>query len=159
MTGMFGFGRAGFDYFINNRNTITVSGSMARGRCRHAIPMSGLLIHLENGIAYPYEFNDIVSNAQRTFRNYGTQVSFKHLFPKAGREWTADVTLNRGSNTNNNLIQTDFYDCLQKRLTVRITKYKAEAVITRTLFFKRTMPTRSMTNPSSKSAPGLLSAR
>jgi outer membrane receptor protein involved in Fe transport len=110
MTGMFGFGRAGFDYFINNRNTITVSGSMARGRMSPRNTNERYIDSLENGIAYPYEFNDIVSNAQRTFRNYGTQVSFKHLFPKAGREWTADVTLNRGSNTNNNLIQTDFYE-------------------------------------------------
>src|SRR6476661_1196617 len=31
MNGAFGFGRAGFDYFIDNRNTVTISGSMARG--------------------------------------------------------------------------------------------------------------------------------
>src|SRR6476661_1101302 len=31
MEGAFGFGRAGFDYFIDNRNTVTISGSMARG--------------------------------------------------------------------------------------------------------------------------------
>jgi outer membrane receptor protein involved in Fe transport len=110
MTGMFGFGRAGFDYFINNRNTITVSGSMARGRMTPRNTNERFLDSLANGIVYPYEFNNIVSNVERTFRNYGTQLSFKHLFPKAGREWTADVTINKGSNTNNNIIQTDFYD-------------------------------------------------
>ncbi|MDQ3846920.1 MAG: carboxypeptidase regulatory-like domain-containing protein, partial [Bacteroidota bacterium] len=31
MRGLFGFGRAGIDYFINNRNTITLSGTMGRG--------------------------------------------------------------------------------------------------------------------------------
>ena len=31
MLGNFGFGRAGFDYFVDNRNTISLSGNMAKG--------------------------------------------------------------------------------------------------------------------------------
>ncbi len=36
----------------------------------------------------------------------GSQVSFKHIFPKAGNEWTADVTYNEGKNDNTTNILT-----------------------------------------------------
>jgi outer membrane receptor protein involved in Fe transport len=39
----------------------------------------------------------------------GSQLGFKHNFPKAGREWTADVTYNKSKNENNNLIYTDYF--------------------------------------------------
>ncbi|MCW3074013.1 MAG: hypothetical protein JWP69_1082 [Flaviaesturariibacter sp.] len=103
MEGEFGFGRAGFDYFLNNRNTFTVSGSMARG---HMDPDGTSLIN----IVKTYPFGDSVFNnrrltgSQNQFRNWGTQLSFKHNFPKAGNEWTADVTYNKGKNNNNNNI-------------------------------------------------------
>lgn len=114
MTGMFGFGRVGFDYFIDNRNTITVSGSMARGKMSPRNTNERFIDSIANGLTIPYEYDNILSNSENIFRNYGTQVSFKHNFPKAGREWTADVTLNQGDNTNNNLIQTDFYNLPSK---------------------------------------------
>src|SRR5215211_5623269 len=34
MNGAFGFGRAGIDFFIDNRNTITINGTMARGKMK-----------------------------------------------------------------------------------------------------------------------------
>jgi outer membrane receptor protein involved in Fe transport len=40
------------------------------------------------------------------FRNMGATLGFKHNFPKAGREWTADVTYNNSRNSNNNTINT-----------------------------------------------------
>ena len=110
MTGLFGFGRAGFDYFINNRNTITVSGSMARGKMSPRNTNERFIDSIQYGFAYPYEYNYITSDADNKFRNMGAQLSFKHIFPKAGHEWTADVNLNQGKNENNNIIQTDYFD-------------------------------------------------
>jgi outer membrane receptor protein involved in Fe transport len=109
MTGMFGFGRAGIDYFINNRNTITLSGSMARGKMLPRNINERFIDSFAYGYAYPYEYNYISSNSDNKFRNYGVQASFKHIFPKAGREWTADVTINQGKNENNSLTQTNYY--------------------------------------------------
>ncbi len=106
MTGQFGFGRAGLDYFINNRNTITLSGSMARGN------MSPEVISLINiNEDYPVGLDTAYRNSRFTdskneFRYMGAQVSFKHLFPKAGNEWTADVTYNEGRNENRSNIST-----------------------------------------------------
>ena len=36
-------------------------------------------------------------------------ISFKHNFPKAGKEWTADVNFNKSRNENNNLLTTNNY--------------------------------------------------
>jgi len=108
MNGMFGFGRAGLDYFISNRNTLTVSGSMARGKMS---PENWNDIYIDSllttGTISSYQPR--YSNSENLFRNMGAQLSFKHLFPKAGKEWTADVNFNRGRNENSNLITTEFY--------------------------------------------------
>lgn len=106
MKGAFGFGRAGVDYFINNRNTITVSGNIARGKMS---PNSESLINIfeDHTVVDTFRFNPRFSNSVNEFRNWGTQFSFKHNFPKAGNEWTADVTINRGENENNGAIRTE----------------------------------------------------
>src|SRR5215218_5949012 len=54
MTGMFGFGRAGIDYFIDNRNTITISGTMARGKMSPHNTNERYIDSFSNGYAYPY---------------------------------------------------------------------------------------------------------
>jgi outer membrane receptor protein involved in Fe transport len=103
MEGVFGFGRAGFDYFLNNRNTITLSGSMARG---HMDPVgtSDIYILRDHTMADTASRTLRSTSSENRFRNWGTQVSFKHNFPKAGNEWTADITYNKGRNNNNSLI-------------------------------------------------------
>jgi hypothetical protein len=50
------------------------------------------------------------TNSEGEFKFRGAQLSFKHNFPKAGREWTADATYNKRTNINENLIRTDKYD-------------------------------------------------
>jgi outer membrane receptor protein involved in Fe transport len=104
--GQFGFLRGGIDYFISNRNTITISGSMARGGMDPNNRSNIRVDSLFNGL---FEKQDRRSNSENNFRNYGTQLSFKHNFPKAGREWTADVTYNQGRNENENIIRTDYF--------------------------------------------------
>jgi outer membrane receptor protein involved in Fe transport len=104
--GQFGFLRGGIDYFIDNRNTLTISGSLARGGMD---PFSTSNIRIDSTFNGLSEFQNRFSNSENQFRNWGTQMSFKHNFPKAGREWTADVTYNAGQNENSNLIQTDYF--------------------------------------------------
>lgn len=106
--GGFGFGRAGLDYFISNRNTLSASVNFARGQFK---PYSSSGILYDSLFPSPTtSFQDRESNSKSNFRNLGATLSFKHNFPKAGREWTADVTYNRGKNTNNNFINTDYLD-------------------------------------------------
>jgi outer membrane receptor protein involved in Fe transport len=98
--GQFGFGRAGFDYFINNRNTITATGTFAKGKMS---PEGINDIFINSDTSYR---NLRFTNSVNNFRNMGSQVSFKHIFPRAGNEWTADVTYNEGRNDNTSNILT-----------------------------------------------------
>ncbi len=94
MRGLFGNARAGIDYFVDNRNTLTLSGSYVRGQFNPTETMTNLTDFL-----YPDETTrtSYVRQAEqeRNFRNFGLTAQFKHLFPKEGSEWTADVNYNQ----------------------------------------------------------------
>lgn len=116
MIGNFGFVRGGFDFLMNNRNTISVTGSIGRG---HFKPYSTSDIWTDS--LYPSGTKTIFS--QRTsvttgdFYNKGVQLSYKHNFPRAGQELTADMNYNSSRNNNNNLIGTNYYSVPQNQLT------------------------------------------
>lgn len=99
--GLFAMGRGGIDWFINNRNTLTISGNYHGGSFKNedeihiqtdTLSQSAGLINSSSSVRY--------TNSERNFRNYGAQMLFKHLFPKEGKEWTADVNFN-GSKSDN----------------------------------------------------------
>ena len=104
----FGFGRAGFDFFATNRTTFSANVSMVRG---HFEPetISELLIDSLYAVKTS-SYTQRQSNTEGLFRRIGSQVSFKHNFPKAGRELTADATFNSRKNDNTNNIVTDYYN-------------------------------------------------
>ncbi|RYY55182.1 MAG: TonB-dependent receptor [Chitinophagaceae bacterium] len=113
--GAFGFGRLGMDYFMSNRNTFSISANLARG---------GFKPNSTSYIDYGYpadpslnEYQERFSNNKSNFRNLGTTVSFKHLFPKAGQEFTTDVTYNRSRNENTAFIETDYYNSANAGIT------------------------------------------
>ncbi|NTS41260.1 TonB-dependent receptor [Flavisolibacter sp. BT320] len=113
--GAFGFGRFGIDYFIDNRNTLTITGNFARGGMEPSnVGDIRVDSSTKNGSGvesiFYTELQKRISNSDFNFRNKGAQVSFKHNFPKAGHEWTADVTYNKSKNENNGLIYTDYFD-------------------------------------------------
>ncbi|MBA2746709.1 MAG: TonB-dependent receptor, partial [Flavisolibacter sp.] len=107
MNGAFGFGRAGIDYFLDNRNTITLNGTYVRGKMNPFSSSSIFSDFSNNGTIDSLQ--ERISRSQNSFRNYGTQLSYKHNFPKAGHEITADVTYNKGKNTNENNIFADYF--------------------------------------------------
>ena len=102
----FGFVRGGFDYFIDNRNTITLNGTFVRG---HGKPFTNSIIDtLQNSNLIKEDYRN--SNSNSNFRNHGFQLSYKHNFPKSGHEITADATYNKGSNDNvTNITNSDYY--------------------------------------------------
>lgn len=114
MLGNFGFGRAGFDYFIDNRNTISLSGSMAKGSFKPSTSSSMETDFLS--IPVVSSLAERLSNSKNTFQNSGTMLSYKRNFPKAGHELTADITYNRSKNSNTNIIKTDSLDLSTKNV-------------------------------------------
>ncbi len=97
--GFFGFGKAGFDWFIDNRNTLTLSGTYNRGSFN---PLDNNTITSDtlNSGGSISTSSSRVSSTQRNFQNIGGTLSFKHIYPKDGKEWSGDLNYN-GSNSSN----------------------------------------------------------
>lgn len=98
--GFFSFGRMGMDYFLNNRNTFTVGGSVVRGQFK-----TNDFLNSVNDTAYTAstvrETSTRTSSSIGNFRNLGASLSYKHNYPKAGKELTADFNFNQSKNDNN----------------------------------------------------------
>lgn len=105
--GYFAFGRGGFDYLIDNRNTITLSGNIVHGTFE-PYTNSDLWTSTDSLPSGQHSafYTDRYSTSKSHFNNHGGMLSFKHTFPKAGEELTADINYSQGSNDNFNLIQT-----------------------------------------------------
>ncbi len=114
MLGNFGFGRAGMDYFIDNRNTISISGNFAKGGFKPST-LSSMQTDLL-GSPVTSSLAERLSNSKNNFRNTGTMLSYKRNFPKSGQELTADMTYNTSRNNNTNLIKTDSLDYSTKNI-------------------------------------------
>ena len=104
--GYFSFIRGGFDYFIDNRNTLSLSANYNRGQFNGTSAQS--IDSTSN--------NGFISNSERTtnsdfhFHNVGGMLSFKHNFAKNGHDWTADVNYNSSNNDNNSTYITNTYN-------------------------------------------------
>lgn len=106
-TGQFLFGRIGFDYLMDNRNTLTVSMALPNGQFNNNQVDN---IHIDT-MSSPIRTQDAIRTTvnNRKFKNYGPSVGFKHLFPKQGRELTADVNYNSSANSGGGDYTTQYY--------------------------------------------------
>ena len=106
--GFFAFGRMGMDYFIDNRNTLTVGGNIVRGQFKTDDVINVYRDFVAAGVT-----NSAISKRTTSsignFYNYGATMSFKHNFAKANKEWTADLNYNYSKNNNNGDYNTQSY--------------------------------------------------
>ena len=112
--GNFFHNRAGLDYLIDNRNTISLTGNLMQGNFTpetfSSMKTDLLSIPLTSSLAERF------SNSKSTFRNKGGMLSYKRNFPKQGHEITADVTYNRSKNSSSNLIKSESLDYTNKNI-------------------------------------------
>lgn len=101
-TGYFAFLRGGFDYFIDNRNTLTLSGTYVHGHFKNN--QSQVVDSTINEEFTSY--NNVYNNSAFDFVNYGGQLSFKHNFSNANHDITADVNYNGSNSNSTNYIST-----------------------------------------------------
>lgn len=112
MNGYFAYVRTGFDYFIDNRNTITIAGFYATGNFNSLDLLHTNTDTLRNAVSpsnessYTYEN----SSSNRVFKNPGLSVLYKHLYPKEDEDLTASITADQGSSTGNTIFDTWNYD-------------------------------------------------
>jgi outer membrane receptor protein involved in Fe transport len=109
-TSHFIFGRLGLDYFLDNRNTITVSGTIVHGV---STPYTNSTIAEDTIYKDGYSNNSFTrrySNTNTDFNNKSGMLSFKHNFPRAGEDWTGDANYTRGQTSSTNQTISDIYN-------------------------------------------------
>ena len=99
------FGRGGFDYLIDNRNTLTVSGGLVNGES-NGETINDLYIDTLFSSGTKSSYSRRNANSIGEFNNRQATIGFKHNFPKPGKEWTIDGNYNYSRNANRNLIGT-----------------------------------------------------
>ena len=109
--GVFGFGRLGLDYLIDNRNTLTVAGNYSRGQFKNKdlISIQRDTIFDDDPTNISSELGTRTSNSESHFQNRGSTLSFKHNFAKANKNISADINYNYSKNENINDFTTQYF--------------------------------------------------
>jgi outer membrane receptor protein involved in Fe transport len=103
--GEFKFFRGSLDYFLDNRNTITITGNYNRGKFE--TEQTQQVDSIVKGFLTAY--NKIENTSNRTFENVGSQLSFKHNFEKSGHNISADFNYNSSNSGGSSFINTQTY--------------------------------------------------
>ncbi|MFI5185194.1 MAG: TonB-dependent receptor domain-containing protein [Chitinophagales bacterium] len=105
--GYFAFGRAGLDYFADNRNTFTLSGVLVHGHFKSNMN-SDIYVDTLSGIN-KQSYTNRTTNNDGEFNNRGGTLSYLHNFPKNGHQVTADVNYNKSKNENTSLVGNNVF--------------------------------------------------
>jgi outer membrane receptor protein involved in Fe transport len=103
--GEFKFFRGSLDYFLDNRNTLTVTANFNRGKFE--TEQTQRVDSIVKGFFTAY--NQIDNTSNRTFENLGSQLSFKHNFEKSGHNISADFNYNSSNSSGSSNIKTQTY--------------------------------------------------
>ncbi len=106
-TRRFQFGRMGVDWFLDNRNTISLSQSIVAGKFRNLNDQTLYDLDASQGRV---RYGTGIDNNGHDFQNYTTQLGYKRTFTKTGRELTADFNFNRANNTDQTDFSLQYYD-------------------------------------------------
>lgn len=109
--GVFGFGRMGVDYLIDNRNTLTIAGNLSKGQFKNKdlISIERDTIFNDDPGNISSELGTRTSNSKSNFQNMGSTLSFKHNFAKANKNISADINYNYSKNENTNDFTTQYF--------------------------------------------------
>ncbi len=107
--GFFGFGRAGFDWFMDNRNTLSLSGMYGHGSFSPTDNLTTVTDTLLPSETVTTSYNRI-TNSTRYFNNTGASLAFKHLYPKDGKTLSADGSYYYSTTSNSGDYQTNYFD-------------------------------------------------
>jgi len=106
--GGFAFGRLGLDYFITNRTTLSIAEIKVHGEFKPDDQINSVTDSLFPGGSRSSWFTRSTTG-KNMFDMNGVQFGIKHIFPKAGEEWTLDASANAGHNSNDTRFGTNYY--------------------------------------------------
>ena len=98
--------RFGVDYFLDNRNTISISQGIRAGRFNNKETQSQNYL---DGNKVLDKYGDRISSGNFKFDRNNTQLDFTHKFPTDGQELNASVNINYGVVEDHTNITNTFY--------------------------------------------------
>jgi outer membrane receptor protein involved in Fe transport len=98
--------RFGMDYFMDNRNTLTLSQGIVRGRFKNGESQTQRYL---DDLKSLERYGDRSSDGRFQFDRNSTRLDFTHKFPKYGKELNASVNVNYGNVKDNSSILNTFY--------------------------------------------------
>lgn len=102
----FGSARFGIDFFMDNRNTFTLSQNFVSGNNINDETQQQQYRDLGHNLT---RYGDRISNNKGNFNRSSTQFLYKHKFAEAGKELNADINYNRGGGDElANIVNTYF---------------------------------------------------
>jgi outer membrane receptor protein involved in Fe transport len=95
-TGNFAFIRGGVDYFVDNRNTFSIAANYVKGKFNNDQSQD-----VDSTISGVYTSSTVARTlSNMSFKNFGSQFSYKHNFAKSGHDLSADINFNSSKNEN-----------------------------------------------------------
>ena len=107
--GRFLFARGGFDYFLDNRNTLTLSGMAVDGKFANS---NNSQITVDTSLSTGSSLEALIrrnTDANFQFHMKGASLGYVHNFPQNGHQLTMDGQYNKSKNENVNLISNNNY--------------------------------------------------
>ncbi len=98
--------RFGLDYFIDNRNTLTLSEGIVQGRFTNDEMQDQQYF---NGNKVMEKYGKRISDSRFQFNRYNTQANYTHKFPREGEELDGSIDLSYGNVEDNSNIINTFY--------------------------------------------------
>ncbi|SHL63722.1 Outer membrane receptor for ferrienterochelin and colicins [Chitinophaga jiangningensis] len=95
---LFQFGRVGLDYYMDNRNTLSLSQNIGGGDFKNN---EDLLSTFADGNHLVTGRNNRLNNSDMSFRHYTTALDYRHAFAKPNQELTAGFQFNTSKNSRN----------------------------------------------------------
>ncbi len=102
----FGSVRFGVDYFLDNRNTISLTQNLVKGKNSNKEEQEQE--YLDQGQVVQY-YGQRNAAGQSRFKRWNTQLNYTHKFPQPGKELTANVNYNYGDGSDNSDIINHYF--------------------------------------------------
>lgn len=104
---IFQFGRVGFDFYIDNRNTLSISENIMGGSFETDARQNYNYTNATSNVST----NGVRDNLQKAgFMNFTTNLDFKHTYAKVGKEWSLLLMYTHNEGFGNNKFSTTDYD-------------------------------------------------
>ncbi|MGN6165570.1 MAG: TonB-dependent receptor domain-containing protein [Flavisolibacter sp.] len=98
--------RFGTDFFLDNRNTVSLTQGIVKGRFSNEENQDQEYL---NNTKVLERYGKRFSEGNSEFNHYNTQFNYTHKFPEAGKELSANVNYNYGNGKNTTNILNNFY--------------------------------------------------